>query len=163
LEAGNTAGRWDSSGIDRMLRRSKRKLDKLEKTSARYVKALMGEMFGSLSDQFGGNTTINQMRIGHYIGLMSLYHNKPTNNKDIAETLGIPRSTVSRIVADCIERGWVVEQRDPDDRRRKQLFIPASHPLADNFEKEFRRLMNALLAEFAAGKIVPVDPDTEGY
>jgi DNA-binding MarR family transcriptional regulator len=140
-----------------------RKLNRIEKKSAHYAKALIGEIYRSLSDHFGGETTINQLRIGHYIGLMSLYHRKPTNNKDIVDRLGIPRSTVSRIVADCVARGWVIERRDPEDQRRKQLFIPDDHPLADNFEKDFRRLTNELLAQFEAGRLVKVDPNIDGY
>ena len=127
------------------------------------MKVLQGEILKLLALHFNGETTINQMRIGHYIGLKSLYERSPTSNKDISNALDIPRSTVSRIIADYVEKGWVVEQPDPEDGRRKHLFIPPDHPLADHFEKAFRCLINDLLSDFEAGQIVPVDADREGY
>jgi len=136
---------------------------KLERKSALYLKIVIGDIFQALAGDFGGETTINHLRIGHYIGLQSLYNGQPTSNKDIAETLDIPRSTVSRIVADFIDKGWVTEQLDPEDGRRKQLVIPTDHPLADNFERDFRRLIKELLNNVESGKIVPVDSDTEAY
>ena len=127
----------------------------LERRSAHHVKSMIGEILRLLSLHFKGDSTVNQLRIGHYIGLASLYENKLTSNTDIAETLGIPKTTVSRIVADCMDKGWLVEVPDPDDGRRKLLGIDPDHPLADNFEHDFRALLDEALRLFEAGQIGP--------
>jgi DNA-binding MarR family transcriptional regulator len=133
-------------------------LSKLELKSTLFAKSLNGDILQLLGQHFGGDTTINQLRIGHYIGLMSLYKGMPTSNKDIADALSIPRSTVSRIVADCIEKGWVIEQPHPEDGRKRLFLIAPEHPESDNFEKDFRRILNDVLQLFECGEIVAVDP-----
>jgi DNA-binding MarR family transcriptional regulator len=138
-------------------------LSTLELKSAQYLKSYIGEILQLLSLHFEGATTINQLRIGHYIGLMSQYKGKPTSNKNIADTLGIPRSTVSRIVADCIEKGWVIETPHTEDGRKKELLIVPGHPDGDNFEKGFRHLLIETVQLFDSGKIVPVDSSKEGF
>jgi len=138
-------------------------LDKRELETTHFLHAFVGEILHLLSLHFKGQTTINDLRIGNYIGLMSLYETEPTSNKDISDALSIPRSTVSRIVTDFIEQKWVVEKPHPEDGRRKQLFIVPGHPLADNFERDFRALINDLLIRFESEKIVLVDPSKKSY
>lgn len=138
-------------------------LSKLELKSTHYLKSFIGDVLHLLSRHFDGGTTINQLRIGHYIGLMSQYKGTSTSNQNIAGALSIPRSTVSRIVADCIEKGWVIEQSHADDGRKKELLIVPEHPDGDNFEKEFRRLLNAMVELFESGKIVQVDHSRDGF
>jgi DNA-binding MarR family transcriptional regulator len=138
-------------------------LSTLELKSAQYLKSYIGEILQLLSLHFEGGATINQLRVGHYIGLMSQYKGKPTSNKNIADALGIPRSTVSRIVTDCIEKGWVIERAHAEDGRKKELLIVPGHPDGDNFEKDFRRLLNEAVQLFDSGKIIRVDPSKEGF
>jgi len=139
------------------------KLSNLEFQSTLELKSLLGDILESLSEHFSGDITVNQLRIGHYIGLKSLYLKEPTNNKDISDQLGIPRSTVSRIVGDYLEKGWVVKQKDTDDGRKYILAIPTQHPLSDHFEKEFRRRINELLLQYKKRKVTVVDTKKNGY
>ena len=138
-------------------------LSKQELKSTHYLKSFMGDVLNLLSRHFKGETPLNHLEIGNYIGLVSLYEGKPTSNKDIADALGISRSTVSRIVADFIEKGWVIEQSHPEDGRRKMLLIAPGHPLADNFEKEFRVILNDMLERFDSKDIVLVDPAKKSF
>ncbi len=138
-------------------------LDKIELDTTHFLHAFIGDFLRLLSLHFKGQTTLNHLRIGSYIGLMSLYENKPTNNKKISEALDIPRSTVSRIVTDFVREKWVIERPHPDDGRRKQLLIVPGHPLADNFEKDFRSLLNDVLKRYESKKIVLVDPEKRSY
>jgi DNA-binding MarR family transcriptional regulator len=140
-----------------------RRLSKLELRSTENVKSLIGNVLSLLSEHFDGGTTINQLRIGHYIGLMSQYKGTPTSNKNIADALGIPRSTVSRIVAEYIQKGWVIEQSHQEDGRRKELLIVPEHPEGDNFEKDFRGLLNEVVKLFESGEIVRVDASKVGF
>ena len=138
-------------------------LNGLELKSTQQVKSFIGDILQLLSLHFDGATTINNLRIGHYIGLMSQYKGKPTSNMDIADALDIPRSTVSRIVTDCIDKKWVMEQSHAEDGRKRELVIVPGHPDGDNFEKDFRRLLNELIQLFESGEIVLVDPSKEGF
>jgi len=136
----------------------KRESNKAEKKSAYYLKVFVGDVLSLLSQHFKGETTLNHLQIGNYIGLVSQFEDRPTSNKDIAETLGISRSTVSRIVADFIQKGWVIERRHLEDGRKKQLLIAPGHPLSENFEKDFRDVFDDLLRLYESGEIVPIDP-----
>jgi DNA-binding MarR family transcriptional regulator len=138
-------------------------LSHLELQSTYQMKALIGSILTSLSVHFGGDVTVNQMRIGHYIGQQSLYNGTATSNKDISAQLGIPRSTVSRIVADFVQKKWVIEVPHPDDGRRKLLQISPDHPDADTFEMAFRDLINKLLLRYDQESIVVVDTKQQGF
>ena len=119
--------------------------DQSKRKTTHYLHAFVGDVLSLLSAHFSGQTTLNDLRIGNYIGLISQYEGRPTDNKEISEALKIPRSTVSRIVTAFIEKKWVAEHPHPEDGRKKQLFIVPGHPLADNFENEFRLLLHDLL------------------
>jgi len=134
-----------------------------EEETTRFLQALVGEILRLLAEHFQGETTLNHLRIGSYIGLKSLYEGRSTSNKDIAEVLNISRPTVSRIVGDFIDQGWVVEAPNPEDGRARLLRIADDHPLADNFERNFRVLFNDLLDRYDAGKLIKVDPAKKSY
>ncbi|MGI9341774.1 MAG: MarR family winged helix-turn-helix transcriptional regulator [Gammaproteobacteria bacterium] len=138
-------------------------LTPLEEETTRYVHRMIGEIMRLLAQHFQGDTTLNHLRIGNFIGLRALYEGRPTNNRDIADSLGISRPTVSRIVSDFIGAGWVVERADPDDGRRRMLTIAPNHPDADRFEKAFRKLLNDLLERYEAGEIVQVDSGKRSF
>ena len=140
-----------------------KELDDQELQTTHFLHALVGEILQLLAVHFEGQTTINHLRIGNYIGLMTLYENRSTSNKEISDALHIPRSTVTRIVADFIEQKWVVERPDPEDGRKKHLTIVPGHPLADSFEKDFRTLINDLLVRYEASDLVLVDPSKKSY
>jgi DNA-binding MarR family transcriptional regulator len=141
----------------------KGKLSKQEFRSTHQLKILIGNFLHLLSENFKGDTTLNHLEIGNYIGLMCQYEDQPTSNKDIADALGIPRSTVSRIVADLIARGWVVQVPHPEDGRKKLFVIPHDHPLADAFERKFRKLTNNLFRRYESRKLVMVDPKKKSF
>jgi DNA-binding MarR family transcriptional regulator len=141
----------------------KNELTKNEKQSSLAHKELIGEILSDLAKRFGGEATLNQLRIGHYVGLASLYRSVPTNNTDISQTLRIPRSTVSRIVTECIKNGWMVEQAHPDDGRKKMLSVRPDHPQADAFETAFRKLLADFLERYDAGQITKIDCDGNGF
>jgi hypothetical protein len=68
-------------------------------------------------------------------------HCSQTSNSEISEALGIPRSTVSRIVGEFIESKVVVEQPDPDDGRCRLLKIAGDNPTVGKFEYEVFSLL----------------------
>lgn len=105
------------------------------------VQELLFEIFNLLAEQFDGDTTLNSLRIGNYIGLKSLYYGVATNNKDIAATLNISPSTVSRLVTNLMQLGYVGEESHPSDGRIRLVSIAEGHPLIQAFESSVKRAL----------------------
>ena len=116
------------------------------------VQELMNQVLGLLAKNFSGETTINSLRIGNYIGLKSIYRLEPTNNKDISRALKISPSTVTRIVTNLIDRGYAVESSHPDDGRIKLIAIVDAHPLQTAFESELRGVVHDFLQLYDASR-----------
>jgi DNA-binding MarR family transcriptional regulator len=85
---------------------------------------------------------------GHPVSLSQGYalHELDTaegaSQRDLAERLGLEKSTVSRMAADLEQRGLVVRERDPDNRRLYRLRLTeqgrAVHRnMADGFHEQF--------------------------
>ena len=133
-----------------------KKLSRKELATTYYLHEFMGEVLRLLSLHFKGQTTLNHLRIGSYIGFLTFYKSNLTSNKDIADALDIPRSTVSRIVKDFIDEKWVMESPHPEDGRKKLLSIVPGHADEDRFERSFRAILNDLLQDYDDGKLVHV-------
>ena len=116
------------------------------------VQELMNQVLSLLSNHFSGESTLNSLRIGNYIGLKSIYRLEPTNNKDISRSLNIAPSTVTRIVTNLIDRGYVVESTHPDDGRIRLIAIIEDHPLQHGFEAELRALVHEFLLAYDASR-----------
>jgi len=106
------------------------------------VQELMYEIFSLLAEQFDGDTTLNSLRIGNYIGLKSIYYSNPTNNTDIARTLNISPSTVSRLVNNLVSMGYVAEAAHPSDGRVRLISISPDHPEQQGFENGVKQVLN---------------------
>jgi len=142
---------------------SESELSAEELRTTRYLHEFMLDILNLLANHFGGQKTLNHLRVGNYIGLYSLHLKRSTSNKDIAANLGLSRATVSRIVSDFVGEGWVTEFEDPDDGRRRKLRITPNHPNADRYEREFRSIVNSLLVEYGAQRISLVDIDKRSF
>lgn len=138
-------------------------LSAVERHSTHEIYRFKKEFVDLLAEHFGGHTTLNHLRVGNYIGLRSQYEIEPTSNGQIAQALGLSRATVSRIVSDFIQCGWVRETSHPDDGRKRLLVITPDHQFADRFERAFRRSVNELVDSFVSGKIVMVDPEKKSF
>src|SRR5438105_12521693 len=53
--------------------------------------------------------------------LHELHSGMPVSQRDLTERLGLEKSTVSRMAADLEQRGLLVRERDPDNRRLYRL------------------------------------------
>lgn len=118
------------------------------------VQDFMSRVLALMARHFRGDSTLNHLRIGNYIGLRDLFDGTATTNKEISEALGIPTSTVSRIVTELMKRGYVAETLHPDDHRIRLLRIVPGHPLAQGFETELHMLLREML-----GQEPPVGPE----
>lgn len=116
----------------------------------------MGEVLRLLSEHFRGDATINHLRIGNYLGIKCLFEGRPTTNKEVSTALGLPPSTVSRVITDFMQHGYVVETPHPDDGRVRLIQITPGHSLALGFETELRALINNLLQRHEEKQFVQV-------
>jgi DNA-binding MarR family transcriptional regulator len=125
-------------------------VDSRNRDNDRLVMEFTADVLSLLSRHFGGDTTLNHLRIGNYIGIQTLFYGRPTSNKEIANATGISPSTVSRTVTEFIARGYIREQQHDDDGRINLISIINSHPLAEGFEAELHKRVRGLLNSYAS-------------
>ena len=75
-------------------------------------------LFNRMSGKYGGATTLNELVMLNY-GFLCHSRGEAISVTIAAETLGMPKSTVSRILTGMRSKGFVTEQVDPTDRRRR--------------------------------------------
>ncbi len=79
-------------------------------------------LYSLLAEKFGGDTTLNELRVMNQI---ILCHIKGRNCSVTAlhKVTGIPIPTVSRAVAHLQYSGYVTDRRDPNDGRKRIISI----------------------------------------
>ena len=75
-----------------------------------------------LSGKYGGNFTINELRIMNQIIRCNL-KGRTCHVTGLHKETGIPIPTVSRTVAKLQQCRWLSERRDPDDGRKRVIFL----------------------------------------
>lgn len=81
--------------------------------------------------------------------LIELARDAPFSQVELGRRLQLEKSTISRLVAQLIDRGWVTRERDPHDARVASLTLtPAGQRAANNLaaarEKKFADLLAAI-------------------
>ena len=79
-------------------------------------------LFSLMADKYSGNCTIHQLMILNAFFVCADKGVHCTLNR-IVELTGIPNTTVRRAITRLKERGHLVAQPDPDDKRRMLYFI----------------------------------------
>lgn len=72
-----------------------------------------------LAEFYGGETTLNQIRVAQYVNWQSTCLGHPTMHQEICAALDMPASTVTRAIAKFIDLGWLIEKTDPNDGRKR--------------------------------------------
>ncbi|MEM1175483.1 MAG: helix-turn-helix domain-containing protein [Pseudomonadota bacterium] len=75
-------------------------------------------LFERVARKYGGDCTINELRVMNAAYWFSYNDNQCTPTL-LAQTTGIPKSTVSRSLASLIDKGWLTDEQDAEDRRRR--------------------------------------------
>ena len=79
-----------------------------------------------LAEKYGGDCTLNEARVMIQIIRCHL-EGRTCSVTALHKVTGIPMPTVSRAVASLQSNGWLSEQRDPDDGRKRLIsFGPRS-------------------------------------
>jgi len=79
-------------------------------------------LFKTLSDRFGGEITLNELRVITQVVRCNLAGRTCTVT-DLHKVTGIPIPTVSRSVAHLQSERWLSSQPDPSDGRKRIIFI----------------------------------------
>ena len=105
-------------------------IDKPHDVTAPAVVEFTRTLFRTLSDRFGGETTLNELRVITQVVRCQLAR-RTCCVTALHQVTGIPIPTVSRCVANLQDDGWLSEQPDPSDGRKRIIFIcPRSVKLA---------------------------------
>lgn len=90
--------------------------DEVARLLTRVANLLMRDIHRHLRHEYREpKTTMPQMRVLHMASV-----GRPTLS-DVAEALRVTRPTATRLVDGLVQRGWLVREPDPDDRRRIRL------------------------------------------
>jgi DNA-binding MarR family transcriptional regulator len=93
-----------------------------------------------------------RVSLSEVLALGELTTSAGVSQQELAERLGLEKSTVSRLVAGLESRGWLTRDRDPANRRFARLDLTrAGQAVADRIGRELhehhRALFSALTAE----------------
>ncbi len=83
-------------------------------------------LFNKMSDKYGGATTLNELVVLHH-GFVCHALGDSIAVTSAAKSLGMPKSTVSRILTGMRAKGFVTEQVHPEDRRRRVFRLAEAH------------------------------------
>ena len=75
-------------------------------------------LFNRMAEKYGGGTTLNELTMLNY-GFVCHARGNDICVTQAAEDLDMPKSTVSRILTGMRAKGFVTEEVDPSDRRRR--------------------------------------------
>ncbi len=104
--------------------------DKPHDVTAAAVVEFTRTLFRTLSDRFGGEVTLNELRVITQVIRCHLA-GRTCCVTALHKVTGIPIPTVSRSVANLQGDGWLSEILDPSDGRKRIIFIgPRSIKLA---------------------------------
>ncbi len=150
--------------------------------SERHVDAQgLREAFHSLIRRFGlldtTRTPCGQpISVTHAHALMEVLHDVGLKQGDLASTLGLSKSAVSRMAAELERRGWIERHADTDDGRVRRLKLTArGRRLAQRVDEASIERFSAMLEGIppttraqtvsmleVLQRAIPSDPNDEG-
>jgi DNA-binding MarR family transcriptional regulator len=89
----------------------------------------------------------------HAHALMEMLHGTGRAQTDLAGTLGLSKSALSRMVTRLMKRGWVRRREDPEDGRVRRLVLTADgRRLARELDRASLARFSSILASVPAAK-----------
>lgn len=95
-----------------------------------------------------------RVSVSEILTLQTLVEQPGIPQNDLAERLGLEKSTVSRLVAGMEQRGWVARDRDPENRRYVRLALTAQgHDMARRIGSGLREHHRVMLGRLTASEL----------
>lgn len=98
------------------------------------------EYLALIAQHVPGDTTLNQIRILHYIDMRTARQKGHTSHSEICAALDMPAATVTRAVASFIEAGIVREEVDDWDGRRRMVMVSQPHATGNTLDQQIIEL-----------------------
>ena len=95
---------------------------KANEMSAQTIARFNRFVFRRLAKKYGGERTLNEVRVMNQIICCHL-EGRTCSVTALHKVSGIPIPTVSRCVAKLQAEGWLSEQQDPDDGRKRIISL----------------------------------------
>jgi DNA-binding MarR family transcriptional regulator len=96
--------------------------DKPHESGAQAVVELSRKLLGELAEKYGGDCTLNELRVINQVVSCSV-SGRTCCVTDLHKVTGIPVPTVSRAVANLQNDGWLSDQPDPTDGRKRIISL----------------------------------------
>ena len=99
----------------------------------RQVARVSKYLFKLMAEKYGGDSTLNELRVMNAVINFEMTADGQCGVTNLASETEIPISTVSRSVGNLLDKGFLSECIDPDDRRRHIVSLgPRSQSLQDD-------------------------------
>ena len=105
----------------------------------------IAQLFDYSIDKYGGETTLNELRVINQITICYLRGITPCWFGCLVSNTPVKRSTISYAVARLVQRGYICEEIDPRDNRRRLIY------LTESFAADVRRHFKSL-PEWSSGR-----------
>ncbi len=102
-------------------------------------------LFDLIIHKYGGTTSLNEFRVMNQIMICYLQGSSPCTLPYLASKTPVKRSTISRVVSRLVQRGYIREEIDPWDRRKRLIYVTES--FATDVRRHFKLLRLALPEE----------------
>ena len=109
--------------------------------------AFVTEYLGLIAQYIPGDTTLNQIRILHYIDMQTAQADGHTSHTDICVALRMSPATVSRAVTSFIEAGIIREDADELDGRRRLVRVCKDHAVGNTLDRKIIELARRYFRE----------------
>ncbi len=95
-------------------------------------------LFDLIIQKYGGETTLNEFRVMNQITICHLRGSSPCSFSCLVSRTPVMRSTISYIVSRLVKRGYIREEIDPWDHRRRLIYVTDN--FASNVRNHFKML-----------------------
>ncbi len=95
---------------------------KVHDVTAQVIVEFTRGLYKALAEKYGGDCTLNELRVMNQI-IRCCLQGRSCSVTALHKVTGISKPTVSRSVAHLQSEGWLSDQPDPDDGRRRIISL----------------------------------------
>ena len=92
------------------------------------LKEFVQDYLEMVANNYGGDVTVNQLRVLHFISTHVRAGNEYATHSAICKGLGLPAATITRAVGAFVDKGVLWEETDPREARRRRIRFCEGQP-----------------------------------